>query len=145
MVIYPAAKSRHHGWLSALQAAGVPFQASWLTWRFNLELDEEPSQEDWAQHVEVCLREAREADAVLLYAQLDDRPHFGAIMEAAAALSNGKQCFLVSPHPWEFLRHHPRCRSFETMAAAISAIMAQCAGEQARVIAQLAGERGRAA
>jgi hypothetical protein len=101
--------------------------------RFNLDLDEEPSQSDWAQHVEVCLREAREADAVLLYAQLDDRPHFGAIMEAAAALSNGKQCFLVSPWPWAFLRNHRRCRSFETMATAIRAIMAQAAGEQARL------------
>jgi hypothetical protein len=145
MIIYPAAKSRHHHWFSALQSAGVPFRASWLSWRFNLDLDEEPTPADWAQHVEVCLKEAREADAVLLYAQLDDRPHFGAIMEAAAALSNGKRCFLVSPWPWEFLRHHARCRSFETMADAVRSIMAQCAGEEARTLALLVGEHGRAA
>jgi hypothetical protein len=109
-----------------------------------LEPDEEPSQSDWAQHVEVCLNEARESDAALLYAQLDDRPHFGALLEAGAALGAGK-CYLVSPWPWEFLRHHPRCRSFETTATAVAAIMAQVAGDQARTLALLVGERGRAA
>jgi hypothetical protein len=43
-------------------------------------------------------------------------------------LSNGKQVFLVSPWPWEFLRHHPRCRSFDTVADAIRALVAMAAG-----------------
>jgi hypothetical protein len=44
----------------------------------------------------------------------------------------GGQLYLVSPHDWPFLRHHPRCRSFKTLADAVVAIMAQQAGERAR-------------
>jgi hypothetical protein len=44
-----------------------------------------------------------------------------------------------------FLRNHAKCRSYESMAAAIASIMAQVAGDQARTIAMLTGERGRAA
>jgi hypothetical protein len=107
-------------------------QAMWLTWRFNLDPNEEPSQEDWAEHSGTCLREAAAADVVLFVAFPDDRPHFGALMEAAAAPANNKRVFLVSPWPWEFLRHHPRCRSFESIADAVAAIMAAAAGERAR-------------
>ena len=71
--------------------------------------------------------------------------HFGALLEAGAAVGAGKLVFLVSHHPWPFLRHHPRCRSFDTLAAAIVAIMAQVAGERARILVELSSERGRAA
>jgi hypothetical protein len=95
--IYCASKARWAPWWRALQAAGVPLQASWLTWEFNLDPNAEPLQQDWAKHSEICLTEARESDLVLFVAFEDNRPHFGAIMEAAAALSNGKRVFLVSP------------------------------------------------
>jgi hypothetical protein len=131
IVVYPAGKSRHYHWFAALQAAGVPLQASWLTWEYNIS-GEEPDDEAYREHLVRCLQEASEANIVLLYCQEDDAPQFGSIMEAASALSHGKWCYLVSPHPWPFLRNHPRCRSFKTLAEAVTALMARAAGERAR-------------
>jgi hypothetical protein len=71
----------------------------------------------------MCIREATEADVVLFVAN-DGENHFGALLECGAALAHGKRVFLVSPHPWHFLRHHPRCRSFDSLADAVHAIMA---------------------
>jgi hypothetical protein len=130
-VIYPASKSRHWSWFAALQAAGVPLQASWLSWSFDIS-GEEPTSDDYREHSERCLQEAAASDIVLLYAQADDAPQFGSIMEAVSALSHGRWVYLVSPHPWPFLRNHPRCRSFNTLAEAIRAIQAQAAGRRAR-------------
>jgi hypothetical protein len=120
--VYPCSKARHCCWFSALKAAGVPFRASWLTWEFNL-TDGEPTEAEWAEHSATCLREAREADVVLMVG-LDGENQFGALLECGAALAAGKRVFLVSPHPWHFLRHHPRCRSFDSIADAVHAIMA---------------------
>jgi hypothetical protein len=53
----------------------------------------------------------------------EDERQFGALLEAGACLGNGGQLYLVSPHDWPFLCHHPRCRSFKTLADAVSAIM----------------------
>jgi hypothetical protein len=55
----------------------------------------------------------------------------GALIEVGAALGAGKQVFLVSPHNWSF-QHHPRVRRFDTLEAAVAAIMAGAAGEKAR-------------
>jgi hypothetical protein len=132
MIVYPAGKTKRIAWFLALQAAGVPFLASWLTWPFNGASADTPTQEDWAKHSSTCLREAAEADVVLLVAFEDDRLHFGALVEAGAALAAGKRVFLVSPHEWPFIRHHPRCRSFATLADAIVAIMAGAAGDKGR-------------
>jgi hypothetical protein len=51
--------------------------------------------------------------------------------------------FLITPHPWEFLRHHPRVRTFPDLASAISAIMAALKegsvrkmGDRAKIIAE---------
>jgi hypothetical protein len=118
-------------WLLALQAAGVPFNASWLTWQFNSDAALEPTQDEWEEHSDRCSREAAEADITLFVAQ-DGENHFGALLEVGAALSAGKRVFLVSPHEWPFLRCNPRCRSFETLADAVTAIMAGVAGERAR-------------
>jgi hypothetical protein len=57
---------------------------------------------------------------------------FRALLEAGACLGNGGQLYLVSPHDWPFLRHHPRCRSFKTLADALAAILAAMEGERAR-------------
>jgi hypothetical protein len=136
MIVYPAAKSKHAVWFRALQSAGVPLQASWLTWPFN-ENGESPTQDDWAAHSAACLKEATAADVVLLVA-FDGESHFGALLEAGAALAAGKRVFLVSPHAWDFLRHHPCCRSFDSVADAVQAIMAAAAGERARREMQVA-------
>jgi hypothetical protein len=68
----------------------------------------------------------------LLYANAEEERRFGALLEAGAALANGKRIFLVAPYPWPFLRHHPRCRSFDTLSAAVEAIMAAVNGERSR-------------
>jgi hypothetical protein len=80
-----------------------------------------------------------------LYCDRDDVRHFGSLLEAGAALGAGRQVFLVSRHPWPFLRNHPKCRSFESLASAVNAIRARAAGEEARLLAMLTGERGRVA
>jgi hypothetical protein len=55
----------------------------------------------------------------------------GALLEAGAALAAGRQVFVVSPDVWTFA-HHPRCRVFSTLEAAIEAIMAMQTGARAR-------------
>jgi hypothetical protein len=75
---------------------------------------------------------------LLLYVR-EDEQHFGALLETAAALSAGKRVFLISPHPWPFLRNHPLVRSFDTLEAAVSSLMALAKGEATRT----AMERGR--
>jgi hypothetical protein len=96
----------------------------------------EPSDDDYREHAEICLREAAEADIVLLYVPPDEeRRQFGSLLECGSALGAGKWVYLVSPHPWPFLRNHPHCRSFDTLADAISALVAQRDGERLRVAA----------
>jgi nucleoside 2-deoxyribosyltransferase len=113
-------------------------------WPHNID-DSEPDNDEWRAHAEQCLEQAAAADIVLLYVDPDDARHFGALLEAGAALGTGRQVFLVSRHPWPFLRHHPRCRSFNSIADAITAITAIQAGEEARTVALLVGGHGRAA
>jgi hypothetical protein len=132
-VVYPAAKSCCWHWFLALQAGGVPLRASWLTWPFNRDPNDEPSSTEWREHAEICLREAAQSDIVLLYVPPDEeRRQFGSLLEAGAALGAGRWVYLVSPHPWPFLRNNPRVRSFDTLAAAVEAIVAQQNGERLR-------------
>jgi hypothetical protein len=128
--VYCAAKSRHHPWFAALRACGLPIASSWLDWPPNHD-GSEPTADQWAEHSVTCLREAAECDVLLLYV-LEGEQHFGALLETAAALANDKRVFLVSPHPWPFLRNHPRVRSFDTLQAAVTAIMAGAVGEKLR-------------
>jgi hypothetical protein len=131
MVIYVAAKSCHHPWFSALRACGLPIISSWLDWSYNHDASE-PSADAWREHSEKCLREAAAADVVLLVVFAGEQ-HFGSLLEAAAALANNKRVFLVAPHPWPFLRNHPRVRSFDSIEAAITAVMAGQAGARLRL------------
>jgi hypothetical protein len=124
--VYCAAKSRHWPWFAALRAAGVPIISSWLDWDHNRDGGNEPSADEWSHHSVTCLREASECDVLLMYVREDER-HFGALLEASAALANDKRVFLISPHAWPFLRNHPRVRSFDTLEAAVAAIMAGAA------------------
>ena len=73
-------------------AAGVPLQASWLTWPPN-ETDEEPSADAWARHAETCLIEAANCD-ILLLCMHNGENHFGSLLEAGAALGAGKMVYL---------------------------------------------------
>jgi hypothetical protein len=117
MKVYPASKSRHWPFWSALRAAGIPIVASWVDAEFNHTGGEPP---DWCLHWMRCVEEAAAADVVLMYADKSER-QMGALIEVGAALAAGARVFLVSPHPWSW-RHHPQVRCFETLADAIAAI-----------------------
>jgi hypothetical protein len=120
--IYPASKARFHPMWAALRAAGVNISATWPWWDRNI-CKSEPTNRDWREHSERCLREAAECDILILYVENGDR-NFGSILEAGSALGNNKTVFLVSPEPWPFLRNHPRVHAFDTLEETISAITA---------------------
>jgi hypothetical protein len=91
----------------------------------------------WAE----CCRLAASCN-VTLFLALSGEQHAGALLECGAALGAGRAVFAVSAVDFSFLTH-PHCRSFETLPAAVSAIVAMQAGEEARTLALLVGERGR--
>jgi hypothetical protein len=84
----------------------------------------------WAAHWQRCIQEASEADIVLFVALRGER-QCGALLEAGAALAVGKRVFVVSDYDWSFA-NHPRARRFNTIAEAVTAIMASAAGERVR-------------
>jgi hypothetical protein len=127
--VYVASKSRHWPFWSALRSAGIPLIASWIDAEFN-RTGEEPSADAWRSHWLACCEQAASADVTLMFAQEDER-QMGALIEAGACLGAGKWLFLVTPHPWSF-KHHPRVRCFDTLEAAVQAIMSMAAGERSR-------------
>jgi hypothetical protein len=127
--VYPASKSKHALFWQALRAAGVPIVASWIDAPFNHN-GSDLSADEWVEHWEKCCREASETDIVLMFACAEERQN-GALLEVGSALGAGRQVFLVSPHAWSW-KHHPRVRVFDTLEAAVTAIMAAAAGERAR-------------
>jgi hypothetical protein len=127
--VYCASKARHSHWWAALQAAGVPIDAPWITWEGNA-AGAEPSADDWRDHWSGCISSAADAD-ICLFVSNEGETACGALIEAAAALAAGRQVFVVSPDCWSFA-NHPRCRTFNSLAEAITAIMAMAAGEAAR-------------
>jgi hypothetical protein len=107
----------------------VPIVASWVDADFNHD-GSEPTQAEWAEHWTRCCREASEADITLMYACTEERQN-GALLEVGSALGAGKSVWLVTPHDWSW-KHHPRVRVFDTLEAAVTAIMAAAAGEKMR-------------
>ena len=69
-----------------------------------------------------------------LFVNLDGEQASGALLEAGAALAAGRTVFIVSPDWWSFA-HHPRCRTFRTLADAIAAICAMQVGKATRIAA----------
>ena len=121
ITVYCASKSKHAPFWQALRAAGVPIVASWIDAEFN-HTGNEPTADEWAEHWERCCREAAEADIVLMFACAEERQN-GALLEVGSALGAGKRVYIVSPHSWSW-KHHPRVRVFDTLEAAITAIVA---------------------
>jgi hypothetical protein len=131
MRVYLASKSKHHEFVAALGAAGLSLSATWPHWRYNREPGE-PSADAWRDHAIACVDQVRDADVLVLYVQDETEQHFGALLETGVALGSNKQVYLVSPHKWPFLRHHPNVHSFATLADAITAIVSRQHGMRAR-------------
>jgi hypothetical protein len=129
-----ASKSRHWQWFGALRAAlaphGIDIISTWPDWPRNHDRHE-PDPHEWAEHSRACIEDAATGDVLLLVAFEDER-QFGALLEAGAALGAGKQVFVVSPHEWSFLKHHPRVRAFATVEAAVECLLAMASGERQR-------------
>jgi hypothetical protein len=126
--VYVASKSRLHPFWSALRAAGLNIIASWPAWQRNSD-GIEPTNDEWRRHVQTCIEEASSADILLLYACNDDPDReFGSLIECGASLASGKQVYVVAPFPWPFLRNHKNVRSFNSLADAVSALVALNAG-----------------
>jgi hypothetical protein len=49
--------------------------------------------------------------------------------KAGAVLAAGEQVFVVSPYRWSFA-HHPRARTFASLEAAVTSVMAMQAGKR---------------
>jgi hypothetical protein len=128
MKVYPASKARHADWWKALQAAGVPLAASWIDSDINR--TDDPSDDAWSRHWSACIQESSSADVVLFYAA-EGEQQCGSLVELGAALASGKRVFVVSCYGWS-VAHHPRCRIFPSLAAAVEAIMAGDQGERLR-------------
>jgi hypothetical protein len=52
----------------------------------------------------------------------------GQLLEARSALAAGRRVIVVSDYEWTFA-HHPGCRIFQTLEAAVEAITVGVAGE----------------
>jgi hypothetical protein len=122
--VYFASKSKLWPHWAALRAAGLRVCSTWIDWKFNLDTNSEPSADHWREHADRCIRQAADAEILLLYACGDEERHFGSLLECGAALAGGATIFLISPHRWDFLRNHPRVRSFDTLEQAIAAVVA---------------------
>jgi hypothetical protein len=124
MKIYVASKAKHAHWWRALQAAGVPIDAPWITWQGNA-AGAEPGADDWRKHWAGCIDAAAAVD-ICLFVNLDGEQACGALIEAGAAIAAGKRVFVVSPDWWSF-QTHPRARVFGSVADAVRFIMAGAA------------------
>jgi hypothetical protein len=131
MKVYLASKSKWHEFVAALGAAGLSLSASWPYWRYNREPDAEPSSEAWREHAIACVDQVSDCDVLILFVA-EGEQHLGSLIECGVALGNNKQIFLISPHPWMFLRSHPNVRSFETLADAVLAVVSMQDGERLR-------------
>jgi hypothetical protein len=134
MKVAVASKSKHWVWFSALRAAlaghGIDLISVWLDWEFNHN-NGEPTADDWRSHSADCIDDAGRADVLLLVA-FETENQFGSLLETGAALSRGRTVFVVSPHPWPFLKNHPNVRVHASLEAAISSLIAMAAGARLR-------------
>jgi hypothetical protein len=128
--VYPASKAKWKNWWRALAAAGVPIAAGWPWAAINTVPDHPPSPAQWSSHWTECLQSASEAD-ICLFVCNEGEVACGQLLEAGAALSAGKEVWIVSDY-WFSFSHLPNCRTFASLEDAIAAIMARKQGEASR-------------
>ena len=104
--VYPASKLRHADKFRNLnqEQNRVYFSARWLQQTLHKTPDEEENAKNfWQQNV----YDVKTADAVLVYAESEDKLH-GALVEAGAAIAFGVPVIVVGEHPdYSTWRHHP--------------------------------------
>jgi hypothetical protein len=120
MRVYVASKAKHAAWWQALRAAGLDICSTWVDWSHN-HAGSEPSEQEWSEHWQKCIYQASTCDVLLLHA-LPDETQRGALIEMGVALGAGKKVFIVSPFDWSW-KHHPNVAVFDTLDAAISALV----------------------
>jgi hypothetical protein len=87
--------------LYGLAPQGVEIVSTWIDWPRNID-GTEPAAAEWREHSTACIEDAAKADILLLVCFEEER-QFGSLLECGSALGNGRQVFVVSPHPWPFL------------------------------------------
>jgi hypothetical protein len=102
LTVYCASKARHNEWWKALQAAGLPIIASWISWEGNT-TDAKPTADMWSRHWEKCIEQAAAAD-ICLFVSNGGETACGSLIEAGASLAAGKQVYVVS-HDWFSFSH----------------------------------------
>jgi hypothetical protein len=110
-------------WPQALRAAGIPIEADWIDSPLNFPGGDKPTPDQWSRHWRACIDQAAAADITLFVAN-EGETQCGALCEIGAALAAGRQVFVVSDYDWS-IAHHPTCRTFPDLSAAIRAIKAQ--------------------
>jgi hypothetical protein len=126
--VYPASKAHplHIEMWKGLRACGLPIiNPCWIDAELNHNRDS-LTADDWGRHWHECIVRARTADVLLFYSA-EGETACGQLVEPGAALANGVQCFVVSPHWWS-VAHHKLCRVFPSLADAIAALVALNAG-----------------
>jgi nucleoside 2-deoxyribosyltransferase len=131
--VYLAAKSKHHEFIAALGAAGLSLSATWPYWRYNREPGD-PSADAWKDHALACRDQVKDCDLLVLYVADETEQHFGALIECGIAIGHHKPIYLITPHPWPFLRHMPNVRSFASLPEAITSIISLQHGTQLRAL-----------
>ncbi len=98
MKVYTASKTRHAPLWQALRASGVEVNATWID---EAGAGESPCLVDlWIR----CIREATEADALLLYVEPGDVLK-GAFVEVGAALACGVPVYVVGSPEGSWVNH----------------------------------------
>lgn len=115
--IYVASRTKHaERWKSIRAAWSDTFKVN-STWLDEAGPGESESLTDLAHR---CIREASEADALVVYVEPGDLPLKGVLMEVGAALASRKPVYWSGPMPSSAVMHHPGIRSVDSIHEAIA-------------------------
>lgn len=119
--VYTASRTRHAAKWRAMREAGVTVVSTWID---EAGPGESTSVSDlWTR----CVREARDADVLLLYVEDGDLPIKGALVEVGAALAAGKPvCVVGNLVPGNSWMAHPsvtECESVEMFVAGLASVV----------------------
>lgn len=116
MSLYVASRSQFAELWRSLRLAGLPISASWI------DGEELVRSSDGSKISDCRLREATNADAVILYNEDTDTP-ITALLEAGAALAAGKRVVSVGPRLNSLGREgHPNWLHCDTLPEAIRSL-----------------------